>query len=181
MWMRSGLTTDECNKICGKQNMTQSAFTKGGFRLISKEDYEKLRDACNGNAFKREHDAFKREHDELKREHDELKQEFYATRAYFDNTHENMTDVWQFPRVSGEERHGHATPKPVEMMGRCIKSSTPSGALVIEPFLGSGTTLIACENLGRKCRAIELQPEYVAVAIERWHEVTGKHPELLKV
>lgn len=169
---RSGLTTDECNKICGKQNMTQSAFTKGGFRLISKEDYEKLRDACNGN-------AFKREHDELKREHDELKRDFYATRAYFDNTHENMTDVWQFPRVSGEERHGHATPKPVEMMGRCIKSSAPSGALVVDPFLGSGTTLIACENLGRKCRAIELAPEYVAVAIERWVDVTGKEPQLV--
>ena len=51
--------------------------------------------------------------------------------------------------------------------------------IVYDPFLGSGTTLIACENLGRKCRAIELAPEYVAVSIERWHEATGKEPKLI--
>ena len=169
-----GWGAKDVERICGV-GMFGHWFTKSQWTFIPGEHYKKLQDAA------REHDAFKREHDELKREHDELKQAFYATRAYFDNTHENMTDVWQFPRVSGEERHGHATPKPVEMMCRCIKSSTPSGALVIEPFLGSGSTLIACENLGRKCRAIELAPEYVAVAIERWHEVTGKDPELLKV
>ena len=164
---RSGLTTDQCNKICGKQNMTQSAFTKGGFRLISKEDYEKLRDACNG-------DAFKREHDDLKQEHDELKQDFYATRAYFNNTHDNMTDVWEFSRVTGEERHGHATPKPVEMMARAIKSSTQDGGLLVEPFLGSGSTLIAAEQLGRKCYGMEISPAYVDVIVKRWQEFSGK-------
>jgi hypothetical protein len=51
------------------------------------------------DAFKREHDELKREHDELKREHDELKRDFYATRAYFDNTHASMTDVWDFDRA----------------------------------------------------------------------------------
>jgi DNA modification methylase len=170
---RSGLTTDQCNKICGKQNMTQSAFTKGGFRLISKEDYEKLRDACKGN-------AFKREHDELKREHDELKREFYGTRAYFDNTHDNMTDVWEFNRVTGEERHGHATPKPIEMMARAIKSSTGDGGLLVEPFLGSGTTLIAAEQLGRKCYGMEISPAYCDVIVQRWENLTGKKAVLDK-
>ena len=164
---RSGLTTDQCNKICGKQNMTQSAFTKGGFRLILKEDYEKLRDACNG-------DAFKREHDELKREHDELKREFYASRAYFDNTHDNMTDVWEFNRVTGEDRHGHATPKPVAMMARAIKSSTQESGLLVEPFLGSGSTLIAAEQLGRKCYGMEISPQYCDVIVKRWENLTGK-------
>jgi DNA modification methylase len=147
--------------------MTQPAFTKKGFRLISKEDYEKLRDACNG-------DAFKREHDDLKQEHDDLKQDFYATRAYFNNTHDNMTDVWEFSRVTGEERHGHATPKPVEMMARAIKSSTQDGGLLVEPFLGSGTTLIAAEQLGRKCYGMEISPAYVDVIVKRWQEFTGK-------
>ena len=164
---KSGLTTDQCNQICGKQNMTQSAFTKGGFRLISKEDYEKLRDACSGR-------AFKREHDELKREHDELKREFYETRAYFDNTHDNMTDVWEFKRVTGEERHEHATPKPVEMMARAIKSSTQDGGLLVEPFLGSGSTLIAAEQLGRKCYGMEISPAYCDVIVKRWENLTGK-------
>jgi len=50
---------------------------------------------------------------------------------------------------------------------------------VYEPFLGSGTTLIACEQLGRKCRAIEISPGYVAVALQRWSDHTGKTPVLL--
>ena len=53
----------------------------------------------------------------------------------------------------------------------------PSG-LVIDPFLGSGTTLIACERLGRKCRAVEISPAYVAVAIQRWVDMTNGTPEL---
>jgi DNA modification methylase len=50
---------------------------------------------------------------------------------------------------------------------------------VYEPFLGSGTTLIACEQLGRRCLAIEISPAYVAVALERWHVATGKMPASL--
>jgi DNA modification methylase len=172
--VKSGLTTAQCNEICGKQNMTQAAFTRGGFRLILKEDYEKLQAACNGNAFKREHDELKREHDELKREHDELKREFYATRAYFDNTHDNMTDVWEFPRVTGEERHGHATPKPVAMMVRAIKSSCPDGGIVAEPFGGSGSTLIAAEQCGRACYTMEISPAYCDVIVKRWENLTGQ-------
>jgi DNA modification methylase len=90
-----------------------------------------------------------------------------------------MTDVWEFHRVTGEERHGHATPKPVAMIERAIKSSTPTGAVVAEPFSGSGTTIIACENLGRRCRAIEISPAYVAVALQRWADHTGQTPVLL--
>lgn len=157
---RSGLTTDQCNKICGKQNMTQAAFTKGGFRLILREDYERLRDATNGDGFNRNYD--------------ELKREFYATRAYFDNTHENMTDVWDFERVIGEERHGHATPKPVQMMVRAIRSSTSDGDLLVEPFLGSGSTLIAAEQTGRKCYGLELTPAYCDVIVQRWETLTGE-------
>jgi hypothetical protein len=158
---KSGLTTAQCNEICGKQNMTQSAFTRGGFRLILKEDYEKLRAACNGDAFKREHD--------------DLKREFYETRAFFDNTHDNMTDVWDFTRVTGEERHGHATPKPVAMIERAVKSSAPKDSLVVEPFLGSGSTLIACEKTNRVCYGMEIAPNYCDVIRKRWAEfVHGK-------
>ena len=51
--------------------------------------------------------------------------------------------------------------------------------VVLDVFLGNGTTLIACERLGRKCRAVEISPAYCAVAIQRWVDVTGKEPELL--
>jgi DNA modification methylase len=69
--------------------------------------------------------------------------------------------------------------KPVELVERATRNSSLEGDIVYDPFLGSGTTLIACENLSRKCRAIEIRPGYVAVALERWANLTGKTPVLL--
>jgi DNA modification methylase len=154
-------------------------FTKSQWTLIPAEHYKKLQIAAVGehDAFKREHDAFKREHDELKREHDELKREFYATRAYFDNTHESMTDVWGIPRVVGDDRHGHPTPKHIRVTERIIKTSCPDGGNVVEPFLGSGTTMAAAEQLGRKCYGMEIDPKYCAVILERMQGM-GLDPQL---
>jgi DNA modification methylase len=164
---RAGWTVADLNRITGT-SMGGHWVTRSQWMLITAEHYAKIQAAA------RDHDAFKRDHDALKRDHDALKRDFYATRAYFDNTHDNMTDVWEFPRVTGSDRHGHATPKPVAMIQRAIKSSTSEGAVVAEPFSGSGTTIIACENLNRRCRAIEISPGYVAVALQRWADHTGK-------
>lgn len=87
-----------------------------------------------------------------------------------------QTTVWQIDKPQKSET-GHSTQKPVECMARPIRNNSKPGDLVYEPFSGSGTTLIACEQLGRKCRAIELNPQYVAAAIERWHKATGKDPK----
>jgi len=177
---RIGWTAKDLNRITGT-NMAGHWVSKSQWCLITEEHYRKIQQAAKEHdAFKREHDAFKREHDELKREHDELKREFYSTRAHFDNAHDNMTDVWSFPRVTGEERQGHATPKPVAMIERAIKSSSKVGDDIAEPFLGSGTTLIAAENLNRRCYGIEISPRYVDVIVCRYLKHVGpdKHPEL---
>jgi len=71
----------------------------------------------------------------------------------------------------------HATQKPIAVMTWCL-GFLPDG-IIYEPFSGSGTTIIACEQLGRKCRAIEISPAYVAVAIQRWADATGKTPRKL--
>ena len=60
-----------------------------------------------------------------------------------------------------------------------ISNHSLDGGVVFEPFGGTGTTLVACERLGRKCRAVDISPAYVAVAIERWATMTGKTPELV--
>ena len=73
---------------------------------------------------------------------------------------------------------GHSTQKPLDCMK--IPISNHKGD-VYEPFLGSGTTLIACEQLGRRCRAVEISPGYVAVALERWNTATGKIPSIIDV
>lgn len=74
----------------------------------------------------------------------------------------------------------HPTTKPIELIEICLKNSTQRDDIVYEPFSGSGSTLVACENLKRKCRAIEIDPAYVAVAIQRWVDVTGGKPELVQ-
>jgi hypothetical protein len=74
----------------------------------------------------------------------------------------------------------HPCPKPVKLWCWFIERlSFNPGAIFYEPFSGSGTTIIACEQLGRKCRAIEISPAYVAVAIQRWVDATGKEPKRL--
>jgi DNA modification methylase len=137
----------------------------------TKDVYEKLQQGAK-------YEAFQREYDDLKREYDDLKREYYNGRAYFDNTHDNMTDVWRFDRVTGEERHDHATPKPVDMMQRAIKTSLPVNGLCAEPFGGSGSTLLASEKSGRKCYTMELQEKYTDTIIKRWQQFTGKDATL---
>jgi DNA modification methylase len=89
-----------------------------------------------------------------------------------------MRDVWEFPRVSGDERHGHATPKPVAMMERVMRSSLRPSEIAFEPFAGSGSTIMGAEAAGRRCFAIELQPVFVDVICRRWRDASGEHARL---
>jgi DNA modification methylase len=73
----------------------------------------------------------------------------------------------------------HPTAKPLALFEHLMKMGSSEENVVFDPFLGSGTTLIACERLGRKCRAVEISPAYCAVAIQRWADMTGGEPELV--
>lgn len=73
----------------------------------------------------------------------------------------------------------HPTMKPVKLIEKLIKNSSKVGEIVLDNFSGSGTTLIACEQLGRKCRAMEYDPHYCDVIIARWEKLTGKTAEKL--
>jgi DNA modification methylase len=72
----------------------------------------------------------------------------------------------------------HPTMKPVALIQQLVEDGSAPGAVVYEPFCGSGTTLVVCEQTQRRCRAIELAPEYVDVAIKRWQEQTGQEATL---
>jgi DNA modification methylase len=163
---RAGWDVPAMKRVVGHSDLSRDHWTgKSQWNFPPEDVYKKLQAAARGNAFKREYD--------------DLKREFYATRAYFDNAHDNMTDVWDFPRVTGDDRHGHATPKPVAMVERAIKSSCPDGGVVYVPFGGTAPEIVACQNLSRQCRAIELSPGYVAVAIQRFFDHTGIAPVLM--
>jgi len=85
-----------------------------------------------------------------------------------------QTTLWH---ISGKDQDAatvHGTQKPVECMRRPILNNSSPGQAVFEPFMGSGTTLIAAETTGRVCFGIELNPAYVDVAIERWQHLSGQ-------
>ncbi len=81
--------------------------------------------------------------------------------------------LWQIEKPLKSET-GHSTQKPVECMRRPIENNSSPGQAIYEPFSGSGTTIIAAEQTGRHCYAIELNPEYVDVAVKRWQNFTGQ-------
>ncbi len=82
-----------------------------------------------------------------------------------------QTDVWNFARPSVSELH--PTTKPVELIMRAIENSSSVGNTVLDLFGGSGSTIIACEKIGRHARSMELDPKYVDVIVKRWQEFTG--------
>ena len=84
-----------------------------------------------------------------------------------------QTTLWQIPKPQKSET-GHSTQKPVECMKRPIENNSSPGQAVYEPFSGSGTTIVAGEMTGRSIHAIELNPAYVDVAVERWQAFAGK-------
>lgn len=74
----------------------------------------------------------------------------------------------------------HPTMKPIKLIGYLIGNSSRRGETVLDPFGGSGTTLMACEQLGRKCRTMELDEKYASAIVKRWEEYTGRKAELIK-
>jgi DNA modification methylase len=83
-----------------------------------------------------------------------------------------QTSVLEFDRPNSSKLH--PTMKPVELIARLVQNSSVVGDVLYDPFLGSGTTLIAAEQLGRKCYGMEISPAYCDVIVKRWENLTGK-------
>jgi hypothetical protein len=88
--------------------------------------------------------------------------------------------VWSFNKDAAAT-YVHPTQKPVALAAEAIEKTTPAKALVMDLFLGSGTTLIAAEQLGRRCYGLELSPAYCDVIVTRWEKLTGRKAVLEKV
>jgi len=95
------------------------------------------------------------------------------------NGDRTQSTVWEIAKPQRSET-GHSTQKPFECMKRPIENNSLAGELIYDPFSGSGTTMIACEMTGRLCRAVELYPPYVDVAVLRWQNFTGQSAVLEK-
>ena len=177
--MKCGWDVPTMKTIAGHSDKSRDHWTsKSQFALPTKEVYEKFQKWAKDHNVK----AFEKEYEQLRKEYEQLRKEYEQLRAYFDNTHDNMNNVWHFDRAGKDEREhtgGHATPKPIALCSRAIKSSSREGEIVLDVFGGSGSTLIACEQLNRKCYMAEIAPEYCDVIIERWENLTGQKAELI--
>jgi DNA modification methylase len=95
----------------------------------------------------------------------------------------NRSNVWQYPCISAPAGNGeegrlldlHPTVKPVALIADALLDCSARGDLVLDAFLGSGSSILAAERTGRSCHGIELDPIYVDTAIRRWQRYTGDH------
>jgi len=102
--------------------------------------------------------------------------EFILFDGFIDASITNESDLWE---IKKDINYKHPTQKPVQLSARAIKNSSKQKQNVLDLFGGSGSTLIACEQLNRKCFMMELDPHYCDVIIKRWENLTGKKAELL--
>jgi site-specific DNA-methyltransferase (adenine-specific) len=120
--------------------------------MITEEHYLKLREWLNKNHI----EYLRQEYEDLRQEYEDLRQEYEDLRYTFNNQKSHHS-VWNYPI---EKKQGHITPKPTELIKNIILHSSNEGDLVLDPFLGSGTTLLACKQTNRNCIGFEKHYEY---------------------
>ena len=159
---KANFTIKDCKRLAGHSEKSGCHwFDKSQWMMPTKETYDSWRNYCIENNI----DAFKKEYEEIKKE-------YYSTRAYFNNVHDNFNNVWKFERhLRQGDEGGHATPKPIPLCERVIKSSCPDDGLVLDVFLGSGSTMVASHQLKRKCYGMELDPKYCQVIVDRMRKL----------
>lgn len=162
------VNNDLVKSLNGPKFMCGHWFSDHQWSFIDKSNYARLSEYCQKNKI----EAFQENYDELQREyqnsiifsHNLTKEEFSSWGLY---------GVWEFSTVH-ERLGGHAAAFPVELPARFIKIHTQPGDFVLDPFGGTGTTLIACEQLRRRCFMMERDPKYCGVIIERWEKLTSR-------
>jgi DNA modification methylase len=149
-------------------------FTTHQWAMMDEDNYTKVQNYCKKNGIK----AFEKDYDEIRRQYDNLNI-FGKLLPKSEESEWGQWSIWNIATVN--KRTGcHPAEFPVELPWRCIKMHSRDGDIVLEPFGGSGTTLIAAEQLNRKCYMMELYPHYCDVIIARWEKLTGKKATKVK-
>jgi site-specific DNA-methyltransferase (adenine-specific) len=138
------------------------------WELPTKETYEELLSIRRVGEFKvEEYEKLKEEYEKLKEEYEKLKEEYEKLRYTF-NLGCSMNNVWRIPYILHQgEKIFHTTQKPIWLMNKIINASTNQNDLVFDPFMGSGSTVVACKQLRRNFIGIELNREYFEIAKDR--------------
>lgn len=169
---KSGISKDTLSEITGAKHMYGHWFTPHQWAMIDEANYNKIQKYCEKekiNAFREKYSVVRRRYDDLNIYQKTLTDEERSTWGQW--------AIWEIPTV--HTRDGHPAAFPVELPARLIKMHTREGDNVIEPFCGSGTTIIACEQLNRTCFGMEFDPKYCDVIIKRWENLTGEKAVLI--
>ena len=179
---KTGLTGDEINKLVGTASMAgRHYFSDSQWCFPIKEHYERMQ--LTFNAFYRKlgnveeiagltnQELFTKlsGYDVLRKDYEELRKDYEELRRYF-NPSNNFMDVWISNLTATTDEQTHPTQKPVWMIRRIIETSCKPEGIVLDPFMGSGTTGVACKQLGRNFIGYELDPEYFKIAEMRIEE-----------
>jgi site-specific DNA-methyltransferase (adenine-specific) len=150
--------------------MASHWFTTTQWALPTAINYAKLQARANANGgehLRREYEELRREYEELRREYEELRREYEELRRYFALRQGHpKTDLWEFPTQT-TDRPNHPTPKPLELIRFMVEISARPGSVIVDPFMGSGTTLLAAKLEGRRAIGIEINEEYCELAANR--------------
>jgi len=158
---KSGYTEQTIKNVLGNQMASHyfgfSKREKTQFSLPTESNYKKLQSTG----------YFTRPYESLRREYEQLRQEYEKQRYVFNNqkTHHSVWNYEVAPKL------GHITPKPVELIENIIRHSSNEGAIVLDCFMGSGTTAVAAARLGRNFIGFEREPEYIEIANKRLENV----------
>ena len=163
---RAGWTTrrvaEALQQKTGSRTVTGMAghwFERVQWSLPTAANYEWLRRLFNADSG----EDLRREYEYLRREYEDLRKQFESLRYTFNNPGK-MSSVWQIPPA---KPNGHPTPKPEELLRRIIEATSNPGDVVLDPFLGSGTTAAVCQQTGRLCIGVERDPKYIEAATRR--------------
>jgi site-specific DNA-methyltransferase (adenine-specific) len=154
---RAGVTPRQVNEHTHTQ-MAGHWFTRVQWALPTAKHYAALRDLFNAKCNGSGPQHLRREYEDLRREYEDLRRPFAVTAA------DQWGDVWRFPI---ERNQVHPTQKPLTMMEHVVRASSRTGGLVLDPFMGSGTTGVACIRTGRRFIGIELDHGYYRTACDR--------------
>jgi len=154
-------TQEKFNQYINKVTNTASVVSRHYFPdsqwvFPTKEIYALLQTT---GFFGREYEDLRREYEDLRREYEDLRRPFCQKT--------NFTDVWRFSITGGAERVNHPTQKPLSLISRIVETSTRENGVILDPFMGSGTSAVAAKRAGRHFIGIELSPEYCEIARKR--------------
>lgn len=170
---RAQLDNAILKEVTGAGFMYGHWFTPHQWAMIDEENYLKIARYCE----KEKIDAFKKEYAEIRRWYENLNI-FGKVLTKAEESEWGQWSIWNINTVN-KRTGGHPAEFPVELPWRCIKMHSREDDIVLEPFGGSGTTLIAAEQLNRRCFMMELDPHYCDVIIARWEQFTGQKAKLL--